>query len=350
MNRFGRAARVLLQQRTHHLSTVPIVVVNLNDICNSRCLSCAIWQNNERIREPGLREMSDGRLEEVYAKIDEWRPMEVLLTGGEPTMHPRFLDVVSRLGEMGPSVLVATNALTLSRFTPGEVRGVESFFVSFDAPDAGSYRKIRGVDGYDRMAEGIQFLRRLDPCPRIVARCTLQRENVSRLPELVDAARESGCDQISFLAVDRTSAAFGRGHDDHAVDNDGISPMADGIERMREGIAILEERPENGFIESGIDRLRSLHRTFLARIGCGEAPPVRCNAPWVSVVVETSGEIRPCFFHPVVGSLDGLNGDRAVRFRASLDVSKHPTCQECVCSKRVGSRDLLAHSLRTTIV
>lgn len=350
MNRFGRAARVLVQQRTHHLSTLPIVVVNLNDICNSRCVSCAIWQNNERIREPGLREMPDTRLEEVYAKIGEWRPMEVLLTGGEPTMHPRFAAVVRRLREMGPLVLVATNALTLSGFRPADLGGVGAFFVSFDAPDAGAYRKIRGVDGFERMAEGIRFLRRLDFPPRIVARCTLQRENVGRLPELVDAARETGCDQISFLAVDRTSAAFGRGHDDHAVDNDRISPDMDDLADMREGIAALEGRPHDGFIESGIGRLRSLHRTFLARLGRGEAPPVECNAPWVNVVVETSGEIRPCFFHPVVGGLDGLNQDRAVRFRASLDVSKHATCQECVCSKRVGVRDLLAHSWRTAIV
>jgi MoaA/NifB/PqqE/SkfB family radical SAM enzyme len=31
-----------------------------------------------------------------------------------------------------------------------------------------------------------------------------------------------------------------------------------------------------------------------------EAP--RCNAPWVSAVLETDGTVRPCFFHEPIGN------------------------------------------------
>jgi radical SAM protein with 4Fe4S-binding SPASM domain len=64
----------------------------------------------------------------------------------------------------------------------------------------------------------------------------------------------------------------------------------------------------------------------------------RCNAPWVSAVVESDGAIRPCFFHKAIGNihegslLDVLNGDEALRFRRELDVSTNPTCRNCVCS------------------
>jgi hypothetical protein len=29
----------------------------------------------------------------------------------------------------------------------------------------------------------------------------------------------------------------------------------------------------------------------------------RCNAPWVSAVVETDGAVRPCFFQQAIGNL-----------------------------------------------
>ncbi|HYM11884.1 MAG TPA: SPASM domain-containing protein, partial [Bryobacterales bacterium] len=70
------------------------------------------------------------------------------------------------------------------------------------------------------------------------------------------------------------------------------------------------------------------------------AEPVapRCNAPWVSAVVESDGTVRPCFFHQPVGSVRGrglrevLNSPQAVEFRRSLDVSTNPICRRCVCS------------------
>jgi len=64
----------------------------------------------------------------------------------------------------------------------------------------------------------------------------------------------------------------------------------------------------------------------------------RCNAPWVSAVIEADGAVRPCFFHRPFGSLQGgtlidvLNSDAAVQFRNRLDVAKDVICQRCVCS------------------
>ncbi len=32
-------------------------------------------------------------------------------------------------------------------------------------------------------------------------------------------------------------------------------------------------------------------------------PPVACNAPWMSVVIEADGVVRPCFFHEPIGNI-----------------------------------------------
>jgi hypothetical protein len=58
----------------------------------------------------------------------------------------------------------------------------------------------------------------------------------------------------------------------------------------------------------------------------------------VSAVVDADLTVRPCFFHPPIGSLANnsllgvLNGPAAVDFRRNLDVAANPVCRRCVCS------------------
>jgi hypothetical protein len=71
----------------------------------------------------------------------------------------------------------------------------------------------------------------------------------------------------------------------------------------------------------------------------------RCNAPWVSAVVESDGTLRPCFFHAPIGNISeeslaqALNGPLAVAFRKSLDVAQNPICRRCVCSLHLPEGD-----------
>ena len=109
--------------------------------------------------------------------------------------------------------------------------------------------------------------------------------------------------------------------------------MASGIEAVRGSDSVQ-------FIESGIEKLRTIHLYFRMLLENGPLPVVRCNAPWVSAVIETTGRMRGCFFHPVIGDYKSINGDDALRFRRSLRVSDNPTCQRCVCSKMLRSGEL----------
>jgi MoaA/NifB/PqqE/SkfB family radical SAM enzyme len=82
----------------------------------------------------------------------------------------------------------------------------------------------------------------------------------------------------------------------------------------------------------------NIYAYYCAVHGIGEYPYKKCNAPWVSTVVEADGSVRPCFFHPAFGNIndggliDILNSDHAVRFRRELDMEDDPICKRCVCS------------------
>jgi hypothetical protein len=101
------------------------------------------------------------------------------------------------------------------------------------------------------------------------------------------------------------------------------------------------EQPDvmrSGFVTGGAPSLRRIHAYYTALAGLAPYPRVRCNAPWVSAVLEPDGALRPCFFQPAYavradGGLDAaLNAPAAIEARRRLDVAHHPTCQRCVCS------------------
>ena len=109
---------------------------------------------------------------------------------------------------------------------------------------------------------------------------------------------------------------------------------------MRSKISSFPHGPdlETGFIRESPEKLRRIVHHFRAHLGQAEPVAPRCNAPWVSAVVETDGAVRPCFFHEPIGNLmdqslgEALNGPQAQAFRASLNVAENPVCRRCVCS------------------
>ena len=93
----------------------------------------------------------------------------------------------------------------------------------------------------------------------------------------------------------------------------------------------------SGFVDGGVASLWRIYDHYAALAGVRDWPPVRCNAPWVSAVLEPSGVVRPCFFHPAYpetsGDLDGIvNSPQAIEFRRKLDVRTNETCRRCVCT------------------
>src|SRR5438874_1687347 len=102
MNRLIESATLVIQQRLHRLHVLPIVVLYLNNICDSRCITCSIWKNNDALKIPAERQMPDALLEELYETLKQWHPRQVLLSGGEPSLHPRFEEAIENFAEIAP--------------------------------------------------------------------------------------------------------------------------------------------------------------------------------------------------------------------------------------------------------
>jgi MoaA/NifB/PqqE/SkfB family radical SAM enzyme len=105
-----------------------------------------------------------------------------------------------------------------------------------------------------------------------------------------------------------------------------------------EGLIInCKEQFESGFIAESPEKIRKIYCYYAAFYGLNPFPYKKCNAPWVSAVVEADGSVRPCFFHPSLGNIhkngldEILNSKEAIDFRKNLDIETNKTCVKCVC-------------------
>ena len=83
-------------------------LVQIDERCNLHCAHCFVSATRDGGTMP--YEQITGVL---IPRLAECRVERVTLTGGEPTIHPRFLDVVRAFRRAGMQVGVCTNATTL---------------------------------------------------------------------------------------------------------------------------------------------------------------------------------------------------------------------------------------------
>ena len=324
------------QLSRHDIHALPILVLFPHSRCNCRCIMCDIW----RIRQ--VRELTALDLEPHLESIRQLRVRWVIFSGGEPHLHSDLAALAQPLRSLGIRVTLLTAGLLLERHAGLTTQFFDDVVVSLDGPPH-IHNQIRGVPrAFELLARGIRAVRQLRPSMAIQARSTVQKANCFHLRETVQTAKSLGLDSISFLAADLTSEAFNRrggwGPEQQSALLSGpreIKQLEDEIDRLlSEHAADLE----SGFIVESPEKLRRIVRHFRAHLGEVAWEPPRCNAPWVSTVIEPDGTVRPCFFHRPIGNIherslgEVLNGDDALAFRQQLDIASNPICQKCVCS------------------
>jgi MoaA/NifB/PqqE/SkfB family radical SAM enzyme len=322
--------------QTGRITALPIVILMPHSACNCQCVMCDIWKGNHN-----LRQLSEQDVKGLMESLHRLGTQQVLMSGGEALLNPNFFRLCALLKKEGLRITLLSTGLALSRHADQLLTMVDDVIVSLDG-DEKLHDQIRNIPGaFRKLKEGVRLLHSRQPGYRITARTVIHRLNFRHWPAIVDAAVDMGLDQISFLPADVTSEAFNRAEPWDAPRQHQILPAAEELPELLEVIeALIRDRGElfdSGFIAESADKLRKIGRYYTASYGLNPFPFKKCNAPWVSAVVEADGTVRPCFFLPPLGNIheqalgDILNGPGAVEFRKTLDMDSNETCKRCVC-------------------
>lgn len=322
------------------LARLPVLLLAPHSRCNCRCVMCDIW------RAPRRQELTSDQVARWIPDMTRLGVERVVLSGGEALMHSHLWTLCDHLREAGIAITLLTTGLLLERHATQVARVCDEVIVSLDGPPA-VHDAIRGVSGaFDRMRRGIAAVRAAasGAAISINGRSTVQHANVGVLRDTVAAAAALPLDRVSFLAADVTSAAFNRPDGWTPERQTEVAVSVDDLTILEDQLAQLERDCAadfaNGFIVESPGKLRRrLLWHFQALHGMRPFPPQRCNAPWVSSVIEADGTVRPCFFHRAIGNIHDAGGLDAVLhsaesrlFRRTLDVSTNATCRSCVCT------------------
>lgn len=262
------------------------VYIEPTNRCNEFCLTCprTFFQ-----REPE----ADLDLGRFVAILDQFPGVErlVLHGVGEPLLARDLPQMVAEANLRGARVLFNTNALALHRRLGEQLvtAGLDELRVSMDAADPGTYRAIRGVDGYAkamrRTAEFCAYLREQGASrPRVSMFFMAMRENLAELPAVIEKAAGIGVQSVVLQRLVHFDAGLA------VADQSLMGKEVEGLLRA------CEEAADAAHVEL----------LGTGRRGPGESlqpvdsrrPWSGCTRPWRSTYVTANGNVLPCCIAP----------------------------------------------------
>lgn len=171
------------------------VQIEFTQRCNLTCDFCYNDSGPKNRDELDLE-----TLDRLCSEIVALGTGEVIISGGEPLMKPRHMDLLlSRIGDAGIPIHVLTNGLLLNRewLEKFHRAGVVTVQVSLDGGDAAIHDRIRGRAG--AWATSLEALAMAHAAGfHTFVSTVLTRDNVHTLPDLVEAAYLCGCDNLNI--------------------------------------------------------------------------------------------------------------------------------------------------------
>jgi MoaA/NifB/PqqE/SkfB family radical SAM enzyme len=312
----------------------------LTERCNYKCQYCSHWR-----MEKYSDEMS----------FDEWRaaissltklasPLVIDFTGGEPTIHPHFLEIVEYCRSKRVDWFMTTNGSTLSR-----TRFVERLVatrplkidVSVDSGSSIVHDNARGVAGsLERIEYGLRHLvseqERAGHRFPIRIKVTVHRLNAHELTPVVRWAEAVGATSIDFNPV---GGLWRKEQMEH------LSIRDRDLDELKSEIhKLIHMKSEGAPIETSNERLLGMIDHFSGTTEFGTAP---CRDPVRNFIIKPCGDVIACGCSPPVGNVreqparqiwrgKAATSARAKSLGCSLKVAKAKGASSCMAQKTIG--------------
>lgn len=188
--RYGRGADAATQASDRR----PIVVWNITRTCNLRCVHC--YSDSMAAKYPGELDWP-----QMMAVVDDLAAYEIpslLLSGGEPMIHPRFFDLIDYARSRGLKLTLSTNGTLIDREKAELLKAAEVAYVGISLDGIGEvHDRFRGKQGAFKAAvEG--FAACHDVGQKTGLRLTLTRHTVSDIERIMDFIEQENIQRVCF--------------------------------------------------------------------------------------------------------------------------------------------------------
>ncbi len=273
-------SRVESSCRRAKLVSKPLVVdLVVTKACNLACTFCKDYEH------PGAKKVDREQFERVARELFPTARWLNICSGGEPYLHLGLEDLLRLAKSYKVKRWVLSNAMLLKEERMRAILEeglIDSHGFSVDGIKAKTVETIRVNAVLETLLEKINMVLRLRQTvgggrPEVVIRYALMRRNVEELPEAVQYWGERGVDRIDT----------------------GYLSLANGIDKQE----------SLWFHQDLLRRVLDEARTVAARYPklmlrtpnliedekVKLTQPSPCKAPWEFVMIDTSGQVLPCY-------------------------------------------------------
>jgi len=302
------------------LESVPQrLVLELTNTCNLSCVMCG---RQEKAFQPTFFDMA--WLEKLAPILD--RVTEVTLFGwGEPTVHPKFREVLEYLDCFPVKKYFVTNGMLLHTYSDIIVKTVDVLAVSLDGATQATNDRIRRGADFNKIVENLRSLvakrnASAQKRPYINFVMTLMRDNLHELPQMVELAHS--------LCIEEVKAVY-------------LTSFSDGL--VPQVLFDLQEEVQAVFEETL--KLAKRHGVLIklpyiqGQDPAGDALHKPCFVGWRDFFLGSDGFVRPCqstaqqFFsiHKQATFMEIWNSPEYLEFRRVVNFGKEMPHQCSLC-------------------
>lgn len=189
------------------------VTIDPTNLCNVNCF----WCKNREFRQRESRSISDSQLLEIPEFLKDWGVKSVMISGGEPLLHPKITEFLNALGAKKIPIGLKTNGILLVKpaLRKAVLAHVDWIAFSVDAASSQTYLRAKKatVNSFEKLLANIKWLvdNREVGKPRITLKYLIHHLTFSEMYAFVNMGKLMKVDEIHFrpLYLDRYKYAKG---------------------------------------------------------------------------------------------------------------------------------------------
>ncbi len=199
----------------------PIVVWNITRRCNLKCVHC--YSDSAAREYPG--ELSWDQCRAVIDDLAAFGVPGLLLSGGEPLIHPRFFDLARYARERGLRLTISTNGTMITPEVAARLHEVGFAYVGISLDGIGeTHDRFRGVPG--AFAKAVAAFKHCKAVGQKAGlRLTLTRQTVADIGQILDFIEAEEIQRVCFYHL----VSAGRGVNLSLLDPKEIRPALEKI-------------------------------------------------------------------------------------------------------------------------
>ena len=185
------------------------VELHLTDVCNLACRYCWYHAPDSAWRPAGKNHLPFEVFEKVAGDCRSLKVDSIFLSGqGEPTLHPRFYDMLLALESFFTVTVYSNGTFPVKKCR--DILRADHIVINLGAADRDSYRALQGADHFIKVIKNIRELAKLreqfNPGFRIEVAFIASRLNKDRKDATENLVKKLGADVV------RTKIAETYGH------------------------------------------------------------------------------------------------------------------------------------------